>query len=112
MIYFSSITQRGLDIRLKPQDDIKETNYLIIFYGICTNLILIKKSIKKQEDSEKSTILNHQTLITIICPLFHSSFINEHMRSQYNKESVDQLIILSHHSISITCFYPNLNLNN
>ena len=66
----------------------------------------------KQEDPERSTILNHQTLITIICPLFHSSFIIEHMRSQYNKESVDQLIILSLHLIINTFVYPNAKLNN
>ena len=102
----------GWDIRLKQQDVINETNHLIIFYGICTNLKLIKKSIKKQEDSEKTTILNHQILIPIICSLFHSSFSKEHMISLYNKEPVDQLILLSLHSIIITCFYPNANLNN
>ena len=93
-------------------DDIEETNHLIIFYGICTYLKPIKKSIKKQEDSEKTTILNHQTLVTNIFSLFHSSLTHEQMGSQYNKEPVDQLISLSHHSIIITCFYHNATLNN
>ena len=43
----------GLDTRLKPQYDIKETTHPIIFYGICTYLKLTEKSIKKQEDCKK-----------------------------------------------------------
>ena len=112
LIHLSNRKQVEHDITLNSQDDTEETNHLIIFYGICTYLKLIKKSIKKQEDSEKTSILDYQTLVPILFSLFHSSLTHDQMGSQYNKEPVDQLIILRLHSIINTCVYPNAKMNN